>query len=184
MKKLIPFGAIALLSACASTSDHYMYHVQPTPIQKQQTKYRIENVDLTLTNTYEGKDDSSPFASEAELQSQFFDAIRTQLSEKGLLGSVEGETLDAKISINYRRRFNYGGKALNKPVVSHTVTIIENDKQLASFALSDYTTKYAYLEDLAVNTEIAAFSWDEEDEPRDINLIAKMIVEDLINAGK
>lgn len=83
----------------------------------------------------------------------------------------------------YLITFNSGGKALNKPQVSHSVVISENETKLASFTSSKYTTKYAYFEDAAVNIEIAAFLWDSEDEPRDIELISKLIVEDLANIG-
>lgn len=83
----------------------------------------------------------------------------------------------------YLITFNSGGEALNKPQVSHSLAISQNEAKLASFASKKYTTKYAYFEDAAVNIEIAAFLWDSEDEPRDIELISKLIVEDLANIG-
>ena len=46
------------------------------------------------------------------------------------------------------------------------------------------TTKYSYAKDIAVNLEIAAFQWDAEDEPIDIDMIAFVIVRELSEVGK
>ncbi|ODS22446.1 hypothetical protein AB835_14090 [Candidatus Endobugula sertula] len=80
--------------------------------------------------------------------------------------------------------FNWGGKALNKPEVSFTAKVTKNGQLLASFGESKFTTKYGSFKDIAVNAQIAAFKWGAEDEPKDIELISKTIVDDVYNVGK
>lgn len=106
------------------------------------------------------------------------------MKEKGLLANSKsgaGATVD--VTLQYTRTFNYGGKSLNKPKVSHRIVINKNNQKLASASQLNYTTKYGYLKDAAVNLEIASFNRDAEDEPEDIELIAKLIAEDIANAG-
>lgn len=181
MKIVVMMILAMTLSACSSSP--YNYHVEPTPIKKQKTSYKIANVDVNLTLGHGAIAGDDTFADKATLQKQFKQYLEAGLSEKGLLAKNGQDALDVSVIIDYKRTFNSGGKALNKPQVSHRV-VIHNDKdKLASFAKSRYTTKYAYFEDIAVSLEISAFSWNQEDEPRDIELISQMIVEDLINAG-
>ncbi|MCY7295196.1 hypothetical protein [Alteromonas sp. a30] len=182
MKTVIAITLAVLLSACASSP--YTYHVEPTPILKQKTPYKVSQVSVNLTLGHGAIEGDTTFANKTELESQFRNYLEASLKEKGLLAAENTEGLSVSFSIDFKRRFHLGGGALGKPEVSHSVVIQDGDKALASFGKRNYTTKYAYLEDLAVNLEIAAFSWDQEDEPRDIELISKLIVEELINAGK
>lgn len=181
MEKIVVIVVAFFLSACASSP--YEYYVTPTPIKKQKTEYKVDNIYVNLTPGHGAIPGDGVFANKSELQEQFKKYLEASLLQKGLLAKNGKDSLDVSVTIDYKRTFNYGGKALNKPEVSHRV-IIHNDKEeLAGFSKSKYTTKYGFLEDAAVNIEISAFSWDQDDEPRDIELIAQLIVEDLVNAG-
>ena len=46
------------------------------------------------------------------------------------------------------------------------------------------TTKYSYFKEMAVLAEIAAFRWDAQDEPTDIDLISKTLVDEIKDIGK
>ncbi len=109
--------------------------------------------------------------------------LESSLQEKGLLAGKSQDALTININIDYRRNFNYGGKSLNKPKVSHQVVVTDKGTTLASFGSQNYTTKYSYFQDAAVNLEISAFSWDQEDEPKDVELISNLIIENLANLG-
>ncbi|WP_017033387.1 hypothetical protein [Vibrio genomosp. F10] len=147
MKKVITIALAMLLSACASSP--YQYYVEPTPIKKQQTTYNVKKVDVNLTLGHGAIPGDNTFSDEAELEKQFKQYLEASLSEKGLLARAGQEGLDVSVTVDYKRKFNAGGKALNKPEVSHQVVIHNNKEDLASFSSANYTTKYAYLEDLA-----------------------------------
>ena len=86
--------------------------------------------------------------------------------------------------MNYTRTYNYGGNALNKPEFFYTVKVLNNHNELlATFTVPRSTTKYDTFKDMAVNMEIAAFKWDAEDEPQDIELISKTLVKELSQLG-
>lgn len=72
---------------------------------------------------------------------------------------------------------------MNKPAFSYEVNINKGEILLASYAVKNQTTKYGGFTDAAVNLQISAFKWDAEDEPRDINLIAKTITEEIAEIG-
>ncbi|MEZ8826513.1 hypothetical protein AB6E04_19325 [Vibrio amylolyticus] len=181
MKKILSILSVLLVSACSSSP--YTYHVEPTPLKKQETKYSIAEVNVNLTQGYNGDASLEKFATQAEVQELFRKTLESNLNDAGVLARDDETEVNLVIDIDYVRTFNHGGESLNKPEVSHNVTIISGSEKLASFSQGKYTTKYGYLKDLAVNMEITAFSWDEEDEPQDIELISKLIAQDILNVG-
>lgn len=182
MRAIFAVTFAIFLSACASSP--YTYHVEPTPIKKQNTAYAISAVNVNLTLGKGAIPGDESFVDEAELQKQFSSYLSSALAEKGILAQEGSEHFEVIINIDYTRKFNIGGKALNKPEVSHWVTILNAEETLATFSQGPYTTKYAYLTNAAVDMQIATFLWGREDEPKDVKLISKIIVEDLANAGK
>lgn len=183
MKNRIFFlSALLFLSGCAGSP--YTYYVKPTPIEKGVTKYNLESVQVNLRKGPGAIAGDKSFSSQDELTQQFTDALKKALEEKHLVAGGSGTgSADVEVNIDYERHFNIGGRALNKPVVSHSVLVERGGQRLARVEVSDYTTSYGYLGDAAVNMEIAAFSWDAEDELRDVDLIAKEIVEDIAALG-
>ncbi|MDN5041709.1 hypothetical protein O8C80_00050 [Aliarcobacter butzleri] len=162
----------------------YNYKVEPTPIKKGESKFTIEEFNLKLTHGHGYNIENKTFKNEEELKSSFVQFINQKLKEKNLLGSAEN-SYKVKINMNYERRYNYGGNALNKPYFYYSIDILDsNQKLLVSYSVPLSTTKYSYAKDIAVNLEIAAFQWDAEDEPIDIDMIAFVIVRELSEVGK
>lgn len=170
------------IAGCASSP--YTYHNQSVPLEKNATKYSLKDVTVNLTQGNGGTKSKSKFASQEELQKQFKSAIEKHLKEKNIFEESSNNSIDASINIDYKRIFTLGGKALSKPEVSHSVVVSKGDMKLASFGQSKYTTKYGYLKEAAVNFEIAAFKWGADDELKDVDLVSKLIVEDLSKLGK
>lgn len=183
LKKLLICISVVFFVGCSSGSG-YKYYVDPVPIIKGVTKYKFGSVKVHLILGHGAIEGDTTFASEDMLNQEFLNDIKKFMHEQGILAAENQESPIVDISIDYTRTFNYGGKALNKPAISHQVSVSQNGKILATFGRDNYTTKYAYLKDAAVNIEIAAFLWDEEDEPQDVNLISKLIVEDLAGLGE
>ncbi|MDO6708827.1 hypothetical protein [Photobacterium sp. 1_MG-2023] len=94
------------------------------------------------------------------------------------------DAIQVNIRIQYQRNFNHSGKTLKKPTASHEVIVQRDNKRLASFLAPGYTTKYSYFEDASVSLEIANFQWGAEDDPRDVQMISKFIIEDLSELGE
>jgi len=183
MKGIYIILIAALLTGCGTTSP-FTYHVKPTPLKNSETKYSIGNIDVNLTLGHGAIAGDKTFASDSQLKKQFTQYIKKHLQEKGLLAkSKASASARIDVVVNYKRTFNYGGKSLNKPQISHQIEINRNKEKLASMYKPVYTTKYGYLKDIAVNLEISAFSRDAEDEPEDIELVSKLIADDIANAG-
>ncbi|ROQ23312.1 hypothetical protein [Gallaecimonas pentaromativorans] len=183
MSRLFPLlVGLMLLGGCAS---HYHYDVDPTPLKKGVTHYRLKDVQVNLTLGHGAIPGDTTFAPEQQLHKEFVDALTDALKTKGILAAPgDNDVAEVVASIDFERTFNIGGHALNKPILSDLVKIEQNGQQLASFGHSKYTTKYSYFEDLAVNAKITVFQWGAEDEPRDVKLVAESIVNDIAALGK
>lgn len=185
MTRSFLFMSLALSFLIGCSSSPYNYYVDPTPIASGQAKYKISDVKVSLTLGHGAIEGDTSFASEETLTKQFSDALQKSIESQGLSATSSSDNaFDVVVQIDYTRIFNYGGKALNKPEVSHSVIVEKDRKKLAGFGRSNYTTKYAYLKDVAVMAEISAFKWGADDELEDVNLIAELIVEDLAKLGK
>ena len=171
-----------LFVGCSSKS---IYTVEPTPIKKGEAKYVIEEFKLTLSHGHGRNLENKTFKNEDELKDSFAEFINKKLKEQKLDGTNVDDSYKVKIDMNYERKYNIGGNALNKPYIDYSVKVFDkNNKLLVSYGYGKHTTKYAYFEDVAVNAEIALFKWDAEDEPRDVELISGLIVKDLAELGK
>lgn len=173
---------LAVLAGCASSKGaKYNYHVQPTPIAKHVSKYELDELKVHLELGHGAIEGDTRFTDEAALTENFEKALTLALQNKGILANKDSKSAKLNISINYRRIFNIGGNALNKPHVSHTVEVFSLDGVLlASFGLSNYTTVLG----IGSNLKIAAFQWGAEDELIDINKIADLIAKDIYELGQ
>ncbi|MAM86979.1 MAG: hypothetical protein CME36_06700 [unclassified Hahellaceae] len=181
MKTSLAILPVLFLAACASSP--YKYYVEPTPLEANKTKYELRNLEVNLRLGDGAKPGDESFATQAQLRDEFEKSLRNHMKSKNILATDNSDNIHVDVSIDYLRRFNIGGGSLNKPELAHTVTISRDGEKLASFSQSGYTTKYGYLDDAAVNFEIAAFSWDAEDEPKDVELVSEIIVKDLAKVG-
>jgi hypothetical protein len=183
MKKIYTLFIALLLTGCGSTSP-FTYHVKPTPLKGNETNYVLGKVNVNLSLGHGAIPGDKSFATSSQLKKQFTSFLQKHLKDKGVLASSKsGAGAVVNVTVDYTRTFNHGGKSLNKPRVSHSIEIIRDESKLASLRQNNYTTKYGYLKDAAVNLEIATFNRDAEDEPEDIELIAELIAEDIANAG-
>lgn len=173
------------MSGCSSSP--YTYHVEPTPLVAGQSKYVLGNVDVNLTITgWPRPKDESLFATEQTLTQEFLDSLKKHLKEKGI-EAASSDQADAiiNISVDFARGYHpVADNALVKPSVKHRVTIERNGQTLVTTSNGPYQTKYAYFGDMLVNQEISFGTWDYEDEPRDVDLVSKLIIEDISKMGK
>lgn len=86
--------------------------------------------------------------------------------------------LTAVIQMDYLRKFSYGD-AIAKPVFSGRVHVDSASGRLATHTILKSTTRYGGFSDALVNAEVSVGGWDHEDEPRDIGVIATVIVDAL-----
>ncbi|MDR1554960.1 MAG: hypothetical protein LBS39_02915 [Campylobacteraceae bacterium] len=169
--------ALMLFAGCGSK---VYYKVKPTPLEQGKSTYIIDKLELRLDEST--KDITNlTYLNQEQLSESFKEKITNQLKEQGIFGD---EYL-INIDIDYVRVFNMGGNKLNKPNFKYSIEILNKSGELiASYGIPVSTTKYSYFKDIAVFTEIATFNRDAEDEPEDIELISKTIVEEIKNIGK
>jgi len=173
---------VVMISMSGCGSSMYNYVVKPTPIKKGASKYVIRNIDLKLEHGYGRNTENKTFKTESELKNSFKSFIEKALTNSSMLGS--GKDFNIDLNINYKRIYNHGGNALNRPHFYYTVKVYDsNNTLLVDYSISKSTTKYSTFKDMAVGTEIAAFQWDAEDEPQDIELISNTLVRELSELG-
>ncbi len=176
-------GALWLAGCAGSTP--YTYYVQPTPLVAEQSTYALGKVTVHLSLGDGAIEGDRTFASEQELQQEFNQYLQHYLKQSGYLAkNVASADAVIDVDIGFKRTFNMGGHSLNKPEVTHNVVLSKDGTKLASFQNGPYLTKYAYLEDLSVDLEIASFNWDAEDEPRDVDLVSKLLVDEIVQIGE
>ncbi|WP_232471995.1 hypothetical protein [Vibrio gazogenes] len=124
---LICIGMLFLFGC--SSGPGYKYYVDPVPITKGVTKYKLGTVKVNLTLGNGAIEGDTTFASEEVLNQEFFDDIQKYMQEQGILAASENqESPTVDITIDYKRTFNIGGKALRKPEISHHVVVSQNGK--------------------------------------------------------
>ena len=185
MKKFI-VNALLIIAALGITgcgSSIYNYNVTPTPLEQGTSKYTINDISLNLTHGHGYNINNKTFKTEEQLKYSFKKFLNDELENQALLGDENSFKLN--IDINYMRKYNYGGNALNKPEFDYTVSVYNsNEKLLATYSIPRSTTKYGYFKDISVNLEIGLFQWNAEDEPQDIKLISKTLIKELSELGK
>lgn len=171
---------VMLFVGCGSI---YNYTVEPTPIKKGEAKYALSNFELKLLHGHGRNLENKTFKNEEELKDSFVSFINQELKNQNLQADNDGYKVSIKM--DYTRTYNYGGNALNKPIIEYTVEIVDKNNQLlVTYGWAKHTTKYAYFDDTLVNAKIALYQWMAEDEPKDIKLISELIVRDLKEIGK
>lgn len=182
MKKLLLLLSAFVVASCVSS--HHTYQADSISLKKGKSTYYVKNVTVNLTLGHGAIPGDTSFSNKEELEKQFAKSLSTALKRKGQLASdLSNADAELEITIDYKRTFNYGGKALNKPQISHLVNIYKDGEKLVSLNQNNYTTKYSYFKEIAVNAEIASFNWGADDELQDINLISESIADEISNVG-
>lgn len=174
-----------LLVGCASQPFHYSQ--TPTPLVQGQSQYFVGAVRIKLVNGPGGDPDNLDFADQQQLTRHFTALLKANLAKGNQLAARLADA-DAvlELDMEYVRHFNFGGRSLNKPEVSFSAYLLSPDhslRPLADFRVARFTTRYPQPQDAEINAEIAAYRWDDKDEPRDLALIAQSIAEDLARVG-
>jgi hypothetical protein len=161
------------ISGCGSKIN---YEVKPTPLQKNKSTYVLGKFNLFLEESSNKDITNLTYLTQDKLAESFIEKFTNQLKEQG----IYGDEYVINIDMYYERVFNIGGNKLNRPQFRYDVKILnKNNELLASYGIGLSTTKYAYFKDAAVNIEISTFNRDAEDEPEDIELICKILVENI-----
>lgn len=183
MKPVIAVWLFGVLAGCATTP--YEYHVEPTPIEKGVTTYRLQSLDVDLQNGRNERPVRGPHVTEDVLNEQFREDIRTHLADRGLLASEGDENVVAlDIDIHYQRRFVWTTSALVRPWISHEVEIKRDGKVLASTTSRTYTTSYHLFKDAFREIGILFLMSGPEDEREDVALVSEVLVRDLAELGE
>lgn len=177
-----------LLVGCGGKANS-IYTVNPTPLKKETSKYYVKDLKVNLTeqgflsdNILGKNNDNKSFLDEQHLREEFAQFLNNRLREKGILGDQNDFGLS--IVIDYNRVFYIGGNALLKPIISHRYKIYDKDSiLLAEDELYQYTTKYAYLQEVAVSVELLAMQWNAEDEPKDVKMVSELLIDDISQVG-
>ncbi len=116
IKKL--FLIFITFSVVGCSSSPYIYHEKPTSLKKGESHYHLRDIVVNLTLGHGALPGDDSFSNQEEIEKQFNNSIKTALKKKGIFAKNPLDS-DAEIEvvIDYKRNFNYGGKALNKPHV-------------------------------------------------------------------
>lgn len=185
MNKYIVLALMALfLVGCASTP--YNYHQEPSPLKPSQSRYHIQDLDITVSANRDIDEATlSRFSSREELKALFHEQLVAKLKERGIYAeSIDKSDANLNITLHYTRNHIPLGAALAKPEFSHEVTVEKDGNLLLDYNLSRYTTKYSYLKDGLVNLKIATLMWGPDNEWEDLDLVAKVLADDIENFGK
>lgn len=177
--KISMLSILCLVFAACSTNPKQS--IPPIGFKAGTAKFNLLSTELQLNHGHGAPDDITIFASQDEMQKTFDGYVRAKMNESQLMAPQSNFTIE--ILANYHRVYNIGGKALNKPRISYTTKIYKDGTLVRTRESGTFTTKFAGLKDAAVNLEIAAFKWDREDEPKDLEVLASVIISDLKNIG-
>lgn len=163
------------------TSSKYVYHLEPTPLRKGNEVFELKELQVNLTLGHGALEGDTGYANQETLSAQFKDALNSELKKHGMLPQKGQTGKNVSMTINFERRFNYGGKSLNTPLVSDAVNVFDENKVLlASYSNGHYSPNLGMVE----NLKIATFQKTSEDELKDVALIASILVSDLKKLGK
>lgn len=184
MYKIHLFRIAASLVLCVmigACSTNPKQSVAPIGFKVGEAKFNLLSTKLQLNHGHGAPGDITIFASQDEMQETLNGLVKVKMAEARLIAPQSNFAIE--IFVNYDRVYNIGGKALNKPKVSYVTKIYRDGVLVRTRESGTFTTKFPGLKDAAVNFEIAAFKWDKEDEPKDLEVIASTIISDLQKIG-
>ncbi|CCK78010.1 conserved hypothetical protein [Oleispira antarctica RB-8] len=170
MKNLLLLGIALILAGCASSPYQY-YGEKPTQVTG---KYMFKLGETTLTLNTERQ--PAGYLNQNQLEGVLEEKLIAHLEENEMYS--ESSNLTANVIVNYQRKFGYGD-SLAKPKFSFTVDVFDGERKVGSTATGLVTTSFGTFGNAAVNAQIGTGTWDEENEPEDIDMIALSISQDL-----
>lgn len=154
--------------------------VNDTPNDNKIHAFYIKKLTLKLIESDDAIPGSKQFSSEETLSKDFYYSIQKHLVEDHVYATHPGPNVgEVVIHIDYLRRYKNGGHALNRPLVSHHITVYQNGKEVAQLVAKNYTPLYGYFRAVFVNIERAIHEWDQKDEHVDADNLSESIVNDL-----
>ncbi len=177
--KISMLSILCLVLAACSTNPKQS--VSSIGFKAGTAKFKLLSTELQLSHGHGAPDDKTIFSSQDEMQRVLDGYIREKMNEYQMMDPQSNFAIE--ILSNYQRSYNYGGKALNKPIISYTIKIYKDGVMVRAFESGTFTTKFAGFKDAAVNLEITAFKWGKEDEPKDLEVLASVIIGDLKKIG-
>lgn len=165
--------AALFLAGCAST---FQYSAGSEEYRNKPLVISSVKVEVRLDSAKQPKG----YLTETEIaETVRADMIRL-LQENNAITYIENaaDGLSTTVKLNYFRKFSYGD-AIAKPEFSGSIYVDHGSKRLGSRSFAKATTKFGGFTDALVNAEVGVGKWDHEDEPRDLEVIASVLVSDL-----
>lgn len=168
--KLMAIVGVLALVGCASTKFNYV--AEKPAADADGYLFSISEVSINLISEKQPEG----YLNAAQLSEVLAEKLQGRLQEKQLYSG--DSSLSVNVNVDYQRKFGYGD-SLARPVFTYELNIFKDGKKIASRAIGKSTTDHGYFGQAAVNAQIGTGTWDEEDEPEDIDMIAASISSDL-----
>ena len=172
MKNILLLGMALIMSGCASSTYQY-YGEKPAQVSGKYL-FKLGDVKLNLNTERQPEE----YLNQNQLEKVLQERLIVQLKEKQIYD--KSSNLTAAIVVDYQRKFGYGD-SLSKPRFSFSIEVFDGEEKVGSSSIGLVTTSYGTFGNAAVNAQIATGTWDEENEPEDIDMIALSIAQDLEN---
>ena len=181
MKKIFCVFVLVFLvfgfSGCSSNS-HYI--VKPTPLKSGKSLYVIESLELELHEDNKNPENNN-YLNQEELRQSFLDFMTEHLKQE----NIYGDEYKLNIKMQYDRMFYFGGNSVVTPQFIYSLEIFDKDNNLlVAYSIPKSTIKRSFVYELAYNTQKLVGQWDHEDEPKDVEFMAKTIVKEIKELGK
>lgn len=172
-KSLILVISVCFLSGCASW-------FASAPESKRVTSFYLQSINVDLKEGDWGQPGNNAFSSKETLNKDFAYSIQKYLVEHDIYAVKHNKRSAALVvNIDYTRRYKYGGEALSRPLVSHTVQVYQHGQLIATLERSNYSPINGFFSAVFINLMQAVHLWDKSDEHIDADNISASIVDDL-----
>lgn len=170
MKNLLLLGVALILAGCASSP--YEYYGEK-PVQDS-GKYTFKTGEVKLILNTERQPEG--YLDQAQLENILNEKLVGHLKEKEIYNA--NSNLTANVVVDYQRKFGYGD-SLAKPKFTFAIEIFDDERKVGTTSIGLSTTSFGTFGNAAVNAQVGTGTWDEENEPEDIDMIAFSISHDL-----
>lgn len=174
-KHLIVILGVLFLSGCAS------WFTSPTD-SKGVTSFYVKSLHVNLKEGDWGKPNNRAFSSEETLSKDFAYSIQKSLVEHDVYAvKPDKHSAALVITIDYTRRYKYGGEALSRPLVSHIIQVYQHGQLIATLKRSNYSPINGFFSAIVINFMQAIHLWDKSDEHIDADNISASMIDQLVD---